>query len=166
MPLVKYFVVTGLALVGLLFVADALLSRPENPIYAAKFDGISQPGSRGTVMSRELALPPPPVAAAPAEPPAVAATAPVVPAAQPQPEASPPADAAKTRITAKEITAKEQPAKKRHHLAQRAARPRVVNENDYERPERWDRPSQHRRRAPWDDDFAFAPRNGGPFWFR
>jgi len=154
MPVVKYFVVAGLALVSLLFVADALFSRPENPVYAAKFDRRLPASPGGAVMSRDLALlpsPPPHIATVPAEPDA-AATKPAATAARSEPEATP----------ANQAAAKEQPTKKRR-VAHRPTRPQVAR--DVDRAERWQQPGR-RQQAPWDDSFAFAPRNDGPFWFR
>jgi hypothetical protein len=155
MPVMKYFVVVGLALISLLFVADALFSRPKNPVYAAKFDRAQPVAPRGAaIMSRDLALPAPPIATVPTEPALPASTAPAD-----RKDAAKPAPAKSETDTA---TAKEHPAKKRHRMAQRS-KSRVAR--DLDRADRWERPGR-RQQTPWDDTFAFAPQNKGPFWFR
>jgi hypothetical protein len=140
MPVLKYFAVVGLALVSLLFVANSLLSRPENPIYAAKFDRAPIGLQRGSVMTSQLAPEPPHIATVPSEP--AAKAAPVK-------------------------TAREQPVKKRQRTARKHARPQPWQEA--ERGDRWERQDGWGR-PPWDDAFAFAPRNRDrdrdPFWFR
>jgi hypothetical protein len=62
-------------------------------------------------------------------------------------------------------TAREQPVKKRQRTARKHARPQPWQEA--ERGDRWERQDGWGR-PPWDDAFAFAPRNRDrdPFWFR
>jgi hypothetical protein len=172
MPVLKYFAVVGLALVSLLFVANSLLSRPENPIYAAKFDRAPIGLQRGSVMTSQLAPEPPHIATVPSEPAAKAAIAPAKAASTPagKEQAKEPAqqEAAKA---APVKTAREQPVKKRQRTARKHARPQPWQEA--ERGDRWERQDRAERqdgwgRPPWDDAFAFAPRNRDrdPFWFR
>jgi hypothetical protein len=168
MPVLKYFAVVGLALVSLLFVANSLLSRPENPIYAAKFDRAPIGLQRGSVMTSQLAPEPPHIATVPSEPAAKAAIAPAKAASTPavKEQAKEPAqqEAAKA---APVKTAREQPVKKRQRTARKHARPQPWQEA--ERGDRWERQDGWGR-PPWDDAFAFAPRNRDrdrdPFWFR
>jgi hypothetical protein len=188
MPVLKYFAVVGLALVSLLFVANSLLSRPENPIYAAKFDRAPIGLQRGSVMTSQLAPEPPHIATVPSEPAATAAPiasakaastpAGKEPAAEQAKEPAQQEAAQKAAEAAPVKTAREQPVKKRQRTARKHARPQPWQEA--ERGDRWERQDRAERqdrqgrrqdgwgRPPWDDAFAFAPRNRDrdPFWFR
>jgi hypothetical protein len=172
MPVLKYFMVVGLALVSLLFVADALVSRPEQPVYAAKFDRDQIGLQRGSIMTSQLAPEPPHIAQVPSErvpsEPAVAATVAPAKIASTSPAKAQAEEPAKA-VPAKNI--KEQPSKKRQRAARRQARPQPWREAErgdrFERQERAERQDRWGR-PPWDDAFAFAPRNRDrdPFWFR
>jgi hypothetical protein len=189
MPILRYFVVAGLALVSLLFVADALLSRPDNPVFATKFDRTQAALRRDHVLSSQLADEAPHIAEIPQRgTQALATTPPTAPVSQPQaPAATAPVteangattDGRKTSGTkidemaaAREQaepppvkTAKEPSAKKRQRMVQRQSRSRESDrwERQDQRRDRWDR-------APWDDSYAYAPaytpRSRDPFWFR
>jgi hypothetical protein len=81
MPLLKYFAVVGFVLLGLLVVANALMSSPKKPVFASKFDS-STP--EWLVTTDRLARPapePPHIATVPLEPVATAAAPQAAPAA-------------------------------------------------------------------------------------
>jgi hypothetical protein len=174
MPVLKYFAVVGLALVSLLFVADSLFSRPEHPVYTAKFDRAPMGLQRGSVMTSQLAPEPPHIAQVPSEqgPSEPAVTATIAPAKAASPSAG--KEQAKEPAEATPVkSVREQPVKKRQRAARKHARPQPWREA--ERGDRWERQGRAERqdrwgRAPWDDTFAFAPRNRNqgrdPFWFR
>jgi hypothetical protein len=175
MPLLKYFMIIGSALVALLFVADATISKPDHPVYVSKFDqdrATSPLLSDVKILSAEAtpeAAPEPPaphIAAAPAE----------TVAAAPTPEPTP------APVTTASIK------KKKVHVASRRSpksetadnswggnswdNDKSWNRNSWNNQDSWSgqssRKSQRARRdnQGW-DAYAYAPRSRGQQdWFR
>jgi hypothetical protein len=165
MPLLKYFTVVGVILLGLLFVADAVLSRPKHPVYASKFDQATptwfeRTAARtgGQILVAPTAPEPPHIAEIPVEPVAAA------PAPTPAP--------------AKIATV--EPHKKKLHVARRV-RPETSG-NSWDRP--WSDSGSNSWSNSWSnsdgdsrarDAYAYAPRKRNRdrqnsdqqnFWFR
>ena len=148
MPVLKYFVVVGAVLAGLLFIADAALSPGDKPVFEAAFD--RNPQRTGIVLSTDLAPPPAP-AVTPAPAPPVTTAAASSPVA-----ASPPATASASEPTFADAPQKTKThARKRGHAATRSAQAR----RDDIRTERAAQPWRTAERGPWQDsqdDWRYA----------
>jgi len=175
MPLLKYFTIIGAALVALLFVADATISKPDHPVYVSKFDSdraTSPLLSDVKILSAEAA----PQAAPEPPAPHIAAVPAETVAAAPAPE---PAPAPTTTASIKK--------KKVHVASRRQPKPEVAdnswdnrqswnqnswNNNSWNNQDSWDgqrsRKSQRARRDSqgW-DAYAYAPRSRSQdSWYR
>jgi hypothetical protein len=142
MPLLKYFTVIGAILLGLLFVANGMLSRPKHHVYASKFDQATPAWIERTVARTGQIL----VAPTAPKPPHIAEI-PIQPVAT---------VAAPTPVPAKLATVERH--KKKLHVARRA-RPETYG--DSYSNDSWDRPwsdswSDGNPRAR--DAYAYAPR--------